>query len=188
MSIIIPDNEFIRSKVPMTKEEVRTISISKLNLKENDVLLDIGAGTGSVAIQASFQLNKGKVFAIERKSEAAELIRTNIDKFQTNNVKVIEGLAPAALKGISGFNKVFIGGSAGNIQEIIKWCKDNAESDIKIVINAIVYDTLTKGVEALENNGFKNIEIMQMSISKFENIANHRMLKPQTPVFIITAS
>ena len=105
----IPDDAFIRGRVPMTKSEVRTVSISKLHLKKGSVLFDIGAGTGSVSIQAACVCPECEVWAVEKKPEAAELIRQNIDCFAADAVTVVEGTAPDCLQGLPAPTHVFIG-------------------------------------------------------------------------------
>jgi len=116
----IDDELFIRGKVPMTKQEVRMITLCKAAIKENDIVLDIGAGTGSLSIEAALMAVQGHVYAVERNPEAVGLIKQNAVKFKvTANVSIIEGLAPDALKGIDNYDVVFIGGSGGNLEEIL---------------------------------------------------------------------
>ena len=120
----------------MTKEEIRSLSIVKLGLKEDSVLYDIGAGTGSISVEAALNMPRGKVFAIERKEEAVNLIKRNKEKFKVDNLHVVKGLAPEALMNLDIPTHAFIGGSAGNLKEIIDILLYK-NPKIKIVINAI---------------------------------------------------
>jgi len=117
----IPDHFFIRGDVPMTKEEVRAAALSKMRLSEDSIVFDIGAGTGSIAIECSLICRKGRVYAVERDKEAIELINSNLKKFGVSNAFVVEGNAPLVLESLPYPDRVFIGGSGGNMEEIINW-------------------------------------------------------------------
>lgn len=116
----IRDEEFIRGKAPMTKEEVRTVSLSKLRLTADSVCYDVGAGTGSLSIEMALRAHQGQVWAIEKKEDAVELIHRNKVKFAADNLEIVEGLAPEALKDLPAPTHAFIGGSSGNLKEIVK--------------------------------------------------------------------
>lgn len=182
----IPDQEFIRDDVPMTKEEVRTIAISKLRLKENDTVIDIGAGTGSISIEIARILKKGYVYSIEKEEKAIKLIKENCKKFNIKNIKIIEGEAPEGLREIKNINRIIIGGSGGKLDEIFKWVDINLKKSGRIVINAITLETLKNSEKFLESKKYKNIEIIQVAISKFKEAGNSKMLKANYPVFIIS--
>lgn len=180
----IPDSQFIRGKVPMTKEEVRSLSLCKLRLREDDVLLDIGAGTGSISIEAAILLKKGMVHSIERKVEAVELIKKNIIKFEIENINVIEGYAPEDLPNIK-FNKVFIGGSGGNMEEILDYIYENMQSG-NVVINAITLENTYKGYDYLRSKGFEDVEIIQVGISRGNMLKDLTLMKAENPIFIVS--
>lgn len=182
----IPDQEFIREDVPMTKEEIRTISISKLRLKEGDIVIDIGAGTGSISIEIARILKKGYVYSIEKEEKAIKLIKDNCKKFKIKNIKIIEGEAPETLKEIKNINRIIIGGSGGRLNEILEWVETNLKKGGRIVINAITLDTLKNSEKFLEEKKYKDIEIIQVAISKFKEAGNSKMLKANYPVFIIS--
>ena len=184
----IPDSEFIRGDVPMTKEEIRILSLSKLQLTVGDCLLDVGAGTGSVSIEMARLLPESTVYAVEQKAKALELIRQNAQKFDTPNVKIIEGKAPDALEGISGVNKIFIGGSGGNLKEIIDWIERNCSRDSRLVINAVSLNTLVDARQMLDSKAFSLPEIIQVSINRIEKLGNAEMFRPQSPIFIISTT
>ncbi len=107
------DEWFIRGKVPMTKSEVRAVSVSKLELTQDSVLYDIGAGTGSVSIEAALQIPRGQIFAVEQNREAVDLIRQNKEKFHADNVRILWGKAPKILEGLPVPSHVFLGGKIG---------------------------------------------------------------------------
>ena len=182
----IKDSEFIRGKVPMTKEEVRAVSIAKLDIKDTDTCLDIGAGTGSVSIEMACFARNGKVFAIEEKLEAVELIKENIKKFQISNIELTAGKAPDDLNKIK-VDKIFIGGSGGNLNEIIKYSYEYLNIDGKIVLNFIVLENIFTALESLKKTGFKNIEITQMMISRNKTIKDFNMMVAENPIYIISA-
>ena len=184
----IPDSEFIRGDVPMTKEEIRILSLSKLQLTVGDCLLDVGAGTGSVSIEMARLLPESTVYAVEQKAKALELIRQNAQKFDTPNVKIIEGKAPDALEGISGVNKIFIGGSGGNLKEIIDWVERNCQAGSRLVINAVSLNTLVDARQLLDSSAFSAPEIIQVSINRIEKLGNAEMFRPQSPIFIISVT
>lgn len=184
----IPDSEFIRGDVPMTKEEIRILSLSKLQLTVGDTFLDVGAGTGSVSVEAALLLPESTIYAVEHKSKATDLIRLNAEKFCTPNIQVIEGKAPEAFGNIKGVNKIFIGGSGGNLKEILDWIIANCPSATRIVINAVTLDTLIDARQLLTNTAFSKAEIIQVSVNRIETVANVEMFRPQSPIFIISTS
>lgn len=186
MSLHIPDDQFIRGNVPMTKQEIRSIIVAKLQLDTDDILLDVGAGTGSVSIEASKHVANGKVYAVEINPDAVELIHKNVEKHKCNNITVIEGGAPESLDSVPTVNKVFIGGSKGNLKEILDCLQTQTTEKCRYVISAIVLDTMIKAVDYFESNNFSNVEVVQVAVNKLEKIGNSKMLKAQNPIFIIS--
>ena len=183
----IPDSEFIRGKVPMTKEEVRVITLSKLRLQADDVLLDIGAGTGSISIEAARLLSSGRVVAVEHNAEAVELIRQNVQKFGVGNLQLIEGSAPEVLAGISGITKAVVGGTGGHLTKVLEWLDANLPVGGRVVANAVTLGTLNGLEKFFRERGYVSVEIVQVAISCFEPVSKHLMLKANTPVFVVTA-
>lgn len=182
----IKDNEFIRGKVPMTKSEVRTLSVIKLKIEDHDLVWDIGAGTGSISIEAALNYPKAKIYAIERNAEGIELIRKNSENFSLENIWPVSGLAPDVFKDLPLPNKVIIGGSGGNLEEILSWLW-NLESLKTLVVNAVTLNTAYKAISFFHkvNADFDSI---QAGITKIEMIKEHQMLKAENPIFIITAN
>lgn len=182
----IPDSAFIRGKVPMTKEEIRTASLSHLQLTENAVFYDIGAGTGSVTVGAALRAYRGRVFAVEKNAVAAELIRQNIVKFHAANVTVVEGTAPEALDGMPAPTHVFIGGSGGKIDVIIRSVRE-ANPDVRIVINAVTLETLNAALTSLQANGMGDPDVICLSAARAEKAGRYHLMRGADPVYIISA-
>jgi len=183
----VKDKEFIRGNVPMTKEEIRSIVIGKLELQGGETLLDIGAGTGSVSIEAAQALPNGRVIALEQKEEAVQLIRQNCEKFGVKNLELVHAKAPMGLPDLSSINRVFIGGSGGNLEEILQMADEQMPLESIIVITAIVLDTWTQAYHFFNAKDNYEVELAQVSVNKVEKGANPNMLKAQNPIFIITA-
>lgn len=180
------DEEFIRGKVPMTKEEVRAVSIAKLELTEDAVVYDVGAGTGSVSVEAALSGENIRVYAVERNPEAMELLRENRRKFCAEGMRPIFGEAPKALEELERPTHIFIGGSSGNLKEILKTvCGKNP--NVRIVINAISLETIREVMEAAEEGLLKEPEITQMSVSKSKTMGRYHMMMGQNPVYIISS-
>lgn len=181
----LADGGFLRGNVPMTKEEVRSVSLSKLRLKRDSIVYDIGAGTGSVAVEAALQAWQGQVYAVERLPEARELIRENARKFQADNLKVIQGEAPEALAGLPAPDCVFIGGSGGKLRQILEAVfAKNPEA--RVVINAITLETVSEAVSCLGTIEIREEEVVQMSAARSRKAGSYHMMQGQNPIYIIS--
>ncbi len=185
LEIGIPDEEFLRGSVPMTKSEVRAIAISKLKLKEDSVIYDIGAGTGSVSVEAACLAKRGRVYAIEQNEEAVDLIKQNRDKFALDNIKVVHGFAAEVMEELETPDIAFIGGSKGSMEEIFHFLF-NRNKGIRIVITAITLETLGEALRLMKLYEFKEVEVVQACISRAKEAGNYHMLMGQNPVFIIS--
>lgn len=181
----IPDKEFIRGDVPMTKEEVRTISVSKLRIHSDSVIYDIGAGTGSVSVEAAMRADRGHVYAVERKPEAVELIQKNQKKMHVDNLSVIAGEAPDALLALPEPDGVFIGGSGGHLKEVLEVI-ESKNPKARVVINAISLETLSEVLNWVKERTVAEEEIVQISVSKSRKIGNYHMMTGQNPIFIVS--
>ncbi|PTN09268.1 precorrin-6Y C5,15-methyltransferase (decarboxylating) subunit CbiT [Mangrovibacterium marinum] len=181
------DSAFIRGSVPMTKEEVRTLVLSKLELQSNDRLMDIGAGTGSVSIEAALRLSEGQVIALERKPEAVGLIKLNAEKHGVSNIEIIESEAPVGMEKLDTINKYFIGGSGGQLEQILDLIDTNAPADSIVVLTAIVIDTMLRAYSYFKSKGW-SFELSQVAISKVDTQSAVAMLKAQNPIFLFTAT
>ena len=181
----IKDEEFIRGKAPMTKEEVRTVSLSKLCLAQDSICYDVGAGTGSLSIEMALRAHQGKVWAIEKKEDAVELIHLNKTKFAADNLEIVEGLAPEALTELPAPTHAFIGGSSGNLKEIVKLLIEK-NPQVRIVINCITLETVSEALETAKEFGFEENEIVQLSAARSKVIGRYHMMMGENPIYIIT--
>ena len=181
------DTEFLRERIPMTKECIRHESILRLELREGDVLYDIGGGTGSVAIEAAALSSSLKVYTIERKTEAAALIRENLKNTGTENVTVIEGEAPAALSGLPKPDAVFIGGSGGNLREILETLTAMG-AGVRYVINAVSMETIGEIRELLKDYPAEDERTVMIAVSDVREVGSHHLLQAQNPVWIFSFS
>ncbi|MDT3699436.1 MAG: precorrin-6Y C5,15-methyltransferase (decarboxylating) subunit CbiT [Thermincola sp.] len=182
----IPDDLFIRAQVPMTKAEVRAVTIAKARLNDNDVIWDIGAGTGSISVEAALTAVTGTVYAVEKEPDAVELIRRNIELFGTGNIKVCPGTAPEKLYDLPEPDRVFIGGSGGNLAEIINYAYQKMTAGGRLVVNAVVLETLSTAVEAMKQAGLADLDISQVAVAKAVEVGKLHMFKSHNPVFIIS--
>lgn len=185
----IPDEYFIRGKVPMTKEEVRAVTLSKLRIETDSKVLDIGAGTGSVTIEAAFQAKKGTVYAIEKNAEGIDLIKSNADAFGLNNIVVKEGIAPDDCDfGGVAFDRIFMGGTSGRMNQILEWCKVRLSEDGRVVVNTITIENTYKAIQALKDLNYENIDVAQVQVSKGRFVGSVTMMESNNPVYIISAN
>lgn len=181
----IEDENFIRGTAPMTKSEVRTLAITKLKLKQDSVIYDIGAGTGSVSIEMALAVPDGTVYAIEKENEAVDLIRQNKAKFGTSNLEIIHGTAPDAIRELPEPTHAFIGGSSGNLNDIMQTLLSK-NKDMRIVITAVTLETVSEALSCMTNFGFKHRDIVQLSVSKSREIGSYNLMTAQNPVYMFT--
>lgn len=181
----IKDECFIRGKAPMTKEEVRTVSLMKLGLSEDSVCYDVGAGTGSVAVEMALRAHQGKVYAIEKKEDARALILENKKKFAADNLEIVGGCAPEAMEELPVPTHAFIGGSSGNLKDIIRLLL-NKNPEVKIVINCITLETVGEAMEAVREFDFQERDIVQMSVSRSKEVGRYHMMMGENPIYIFT--
>jgi len=182
----IKDDEFATAKKLITKQEVRAVTLAKLQLQNDLVLWDIGAGSGSVSIEAGNLMPNGKVFALEKNPQYLGFLRDNLRKFTARNIMLIEAYAPEGLDDLPDPDRVFIGGSGGLLEEIIEAVDKRLKSDGMIVLNAVTLDTLTKAVEFLEDHGY-TVEVTCVNVAKTRGLTEYKMFESLNPVYIIAA-
>ncbi len=182
----INDDEFHTSKKLITKQEVRAVTLAKLQLQDDLVFWDIGAGSCSVSIEASNLMPNGRIFAVERNQQCVGFINENLKKFCARNIKLIEAFAPEGLDDLPDPDRVFIGGAGGKLDEIIDTVSQRLKSEGVVVINAVTLDTLTRAVEFLEDHGF-TVEATCVNIAKTRNLTEYKMFEAQNPVYVISA-
>lgn len=180
----LPDAAFCRAKVPMTKEEIRILSLAKLNLKRDSVVYDIGSGSGSVGIEAALFAAEGKVYAIEKKEAAYALTGENARKFKASNLLQVKGEAPEALQELPAPTHVFIGGSSGRLPEIIEAVLQKNDR-ARIVMNAITLETLETLLKLKkENPHCRNMELIQVQITRVKELYVYHLTESENPVWI----
>lgn len=180
----IPDDEFVRSDVPMTKSEVRAVTLSRLSLRPGDIGCDIGAGTGSVTVEMALAAYESRVFAVDRNEEALALVRQNCKAFHIGNVSPIRGDAPDALAGLPRLDAAFIGGSGGHMRDIVSTLLLN-NPDIRIAVNAIALESAVAAVDVFRENGLAP-EIVQIGCARGKAAGALHMMTAQNPVFIVS--
>lgn len=182
----LADELFTRSKVPMTKQEVRSVSMSKLMPKATDKIYDIGAGTGSCSVELALLANKGQVWAFERNPEAVALIHKNKDLFGIENLEVIAGEALENIKNMPAPDCVFVGGSGGDLCEMLDiiYAKN---PDCRVVINAITIETLAEVADYYKKHQDYALEIVNVCVARSRKLGSYNLMMAQNPVYVMTA-
>lgn len=182
----IDDEEYHTAKKLITKQEIRAITLAKLQLQNDLVMWDIGAGSGSVAIEAGNLMPNGKVFALEKNAQYVVFLRDNLKKFSARNVLLVEAFAPEGLDDLPDPDRVFIGGSGGMLEDIIDAVDRRLKPDGTIVLNAVTLDTLTKAVEFLEDHGY-TVDVACVNVAKTRGLTEYKMFEAHNPVYVISA-
>lgn len=183
----IADEEFIRQDVPMTKQEIRILSLVKAQIAPDAVVYDIGAGTGSISIEAARLAPQGQVYAIERSSEGIGLIRANAANFAVKNVKVIQAEAPEGLADLPKADAILIGGSGGNLQEILTEVTPKLKATGRLVLNCITVQTLMQCIEFMREHSDTYIyEAIQVQVTRLQQVGTYDMAKANNPIYIVT--
>ena len=186
----IPDEEFERTEsVPITKEEIRAIQISKGRLSAGQTVLDIGCGSGSVTVEAAIQVEEsGKVIGVDIDPNAIELTEKNLKKFGISNYTLIEGNAKEKIFELPQADTVFIGGTGGDTKDIVELCQDKIKSGGRIVIGVILIETLYSVLQTIEKLDFELIDITQITIGKSRKTKTGTMMLARNPVTVISAT
>jgi cobalt-precorrin-6B (C15)-methyltransferase len=186
----IPDEEFERIEdVPITKEEIRTLQISKARLCPGQTVYDIGCGSGSISVEAALQIeSSGMVYAVDYDSKAIELTKKNLEKFGVSNVKTILGDAKEKISQLPEADAIFIGGTGGDTKEIIELCEDKLKSGGRIVIGTILIETLFSVLSSIDKLNFKSVDVTQITISKSRKTSTGTMMLARNPVTVISAT
>ena len=180
----LPDEAFERGDVPMTKQEVRAAVLAKLAVRPEDILWDVGAGTGSVSVELALAAPRGRVYAVECRPEGCALIKANREKFRTRNLVLVEGLAPDALSDLPAPDAVFIGGSKGSLAAIVDAALDKNPA-ARICVSAIALETLSAAVAALTAQG-RTVQVSQIAVSRAKAVGGLHLMMAQNPIYLIT--
>ncbi|QUC64526.1 precorrin-6Y C5,15-methyltransferase (decarboxylating) subunit CbiT [Nitrosopumilus sp. K4] len=186
----IPDEEFERTeKVPITKEEIRVMQISKARLKPGQIVYDIGCGSGSITVEAAIQVeNSGKVIAVDYDENAIELTRKNTEKFNLKNISIVTGNAKEKILDLPEADVIFVGGTGGDTQEIVEKSQNKLKSGGRIVIGVILIETMYSVLTILDDLEFVDVDITQVTISKSRKTSKGTMMLARNPVTIISAT
>ena len=186
----IPDEEFERTEsVPITKEEIRAIQISKGRLSAGQTILDIGCGSGSVTVEAAIQVEEsGKVIGVDIDPNAIELTEKNLKKFGITNYQLVEGNAKEKILEFPEADTVFIGGTGGDTRDIVELCQNKIKSGGRIVIGVILIETLYSVLQTIEKLDFTEIDITQITIGKSRKTSTGTMMLARNPVTVIFAT
>ncbi|MCC4471239.1 decarboxylating cobalt-precorrin-6B (C(15))-methyltransferase [Limosilactobacillus reuteri] len=180
------DDEFLRNKVPMTKSEVRAISIDKLELNDKNTFLDIGAGTGSISIQAAREFPNLNVTAIEMNNAGIDIIKQNINKFNLHNINLIKGIAPQDIPN-QKYDAIFVGGSGAQLDGIVKFASTHLNVNGTIVLNFILFENAMQVEKLLTSAGFKEIEMVEVGVLRWHQLRKGHFFKPNNPTIIVNA-
>lgn len=183
----IADVEFIRDKVPMTKEEIRILTMCKAKIRPDNIIWDIGAGTGSLSIEAALLAPQGEVYAIEKKDLAVDLLHQNIAKFKLEDkVKVIATEAPKGLDELPNCDVVFIGGSGKHMFEILDIIDSKLNEGGRIIVNAVTIQTISEITTYMKQKESYTYEAIQVQVNRLRQIGSYDMFNAQNPVYIVT--
>ncbi|MCR3921060.1 MAG: precorrin-6Y C5,15-methyltransferase (decarboxylating) subunit CbiT [Firmicutes bacterium] len=183
----IPDDEFIRGKVPMTKREIRILTMAQLRLQQQQVVWDVGAGTGSLSVEAALITTGGKVYAIERNEAGIALIAENCQRFGVENITIVAGEAPAALRTLPTPQRIIVGGSGGQLAEILAHCGQRLAPGGFIVVNVLSPRNLVRTLQVLSNAPFCNRAGMYIQSAQLEKLGREDYFRAQNGVWIMSA-
>ncbi len=182
----IPDDEFTRGSVPMTKAEVRSVIMSKLKVPEKGICWDLGCGTGSVSVEMALACHEGTVYAVDRSEEAVSLTKANALKFRCDNIRAVLGEIPEALSAIPAPDSVFIGGASGRIGAVLDEVYSRSPK-AAVTVTAVSLETLNEAITAFGERGISS-QIVQIAATRAKRLGSHTMLSAENPIFIISAA
>lgn len=190
MYLGIDDAKFLReSKIPMTKREIRILTLVLARAYEAGIIVDIGAGTGSISIEAAKFVPDGNIFAIERNPDAVELMKKNLENFAVDNITVINSEASEALKNFSAIDVAIIGGSGGKLKEILDIVDEKLKVGGRIAANFISIQNLAKCLEWTKNHK-KNYryETIQVQVNHLRLLGEYDVTTAANPIYILIAT
>lgn len=179
------DEDFVRGDVPMTKEIVRTASVARLDVRPADTVWDVGAGTGAVSAALAFAARDGAVYAIERNPQALSLLHQNRQHLGAHNMRLVEAEAPDGLEALPDPDRVFIGGSGGNMRQILQQIHARAHR-YTVCINAVTLESVAEAMHVLEDFKFDRIEVSCVNVSTARTMGNYHLMSAQNPVYIMS--
>lgn len=181
----LPDALFERGAVPLTKEEIRAVALSKLRLTADAICYDIGAGTGGMTMDMARYVPNGTIIAFERNAEACELIRANAARLSARQVTVVQGSAPEILEGYEMPTHAFIGGSGGRLHEIVELLLEKNPC-MRIVIDAVTLETVSEANALLKTLPVKDVDIVSVTVAKAKSAGAYHLMESMNPVYIFS--
>lgn len=181
----LADQCFIRGSVPMTKAEARTFILGKAAINATDVVLDIGAGTGSITVEAALLAKQGKVYAVERQQEGVQLIQENCERFGVDNVSILHGMAPQILPQDILFDVIIIGGSGGAMLSLMQYAKEHLRSGGRMIVAAVTLETVQQTIAILEKTMDLAWEAVQIQSSRLVRAGNYHMYQANNPIHVV---
>jgi cobalt-precorrin-6B (C15)-methyltransferase len=181
----IPDEEFQRGEVPMTKAEIRVFVMAHAGIQPTDVVWDVGAGTGSLSVESALRAPEGRIYAMDGNAEACELVRVNARNFNVPNIIVINAKAPKALAEIPDPDVVFVGGSGGNLELILTVATQRLRTGGRLIVTAVLVETLAETLRFLETLPNFRIEACGLQITKVQPVAKRHMFRALNPIYIV---
>lgn len=180
----IGDEELERAGQPMTREEVRAVILHKLRLEVDSVVADIGAGTGSLSIEAALLAKEGRVYAVEKEARAIEAVEANLARFSLRNVEIIHGEAPQALNGLPELDRAVVGGSSGRLAGILSGLRGKLKANARVVVSIVTLENLSTALSFFRG---EHCEVVEITTARVEGLGRYSALKGRNPIFIFTA-
>lgn len=184
----IADELFIRGDVPMTKQEIRIFAVTKARIGPNDIIIDIGAGTGSLSVEAALSAPGGRVFAIEKEAAGVELIQANAAKFGADNIEVRHGAAPQAMEGLPDADVIFVGGSGGRLDDILHRADQLLKPGGRLIITAVTLDTLHDALAVMQQRDDYDVEASGVQVTRLRRAGASNMFQALNPIYIIACT
>lgn len=184
----IPDELFERSEnVPITKEDIRSIVLSKLRLKKKYSVIDVGCGSGSITVEICLLVNSKNVYAIDSDKNAIDLTKKNLNKFGVS-ANLIHSKAEEILASLPTVNSIIVGGTKGKTEKIVELCISKLKKDGRLVIDTILIETMYKALKTVKKQKMRDIEVTQVTIAKGKNMSSGTMLISRNPILILSAT
>ena len=184
----IPDELFERSEiVPITKEDIRSIVLSKLRLRKNYSVIDVGCGSGSITVEICLHVNSKKVYAIDLDKNAIEITKKNLDKFGFS-ANLIHSKAEEVLPSLPTVDAIIVGGTKGKTEKIIELCISKLKKDGRLVIDTILIETMYKALKTVKKQKMRDIDVTQVTIAKGKSMSSGTMLISRNPILILSAT
>lgn len=184
----IPDEEFIRGDIPMTKQEVRIHALVKARLTAAATVIDVGAGTGSIAVEAALLAPAGRVYAVEKEAEGVALIRANAAKFGAANLEIVAGAAPAALAGLPAADAIFVGGSGGQLAAILAAADRLLKPGGRLIITAVTVETLNQALAIAAAWPGCRLEAAGLQFTRLRPAGGKHLFQAMNPVYVIACT